>query len=259
MKPKAGDYPNIKFWYRTDFTKSVDKEKKLTQVVKKKQPGALDSSRTSDSDDVTILDPAPASGKKAPRKKPVINEGLRYLEHSDGRPFLPSEISQLSGFSRSLWFGLKGKCLAPQRWGHASSDVLSEYYTKVSHQLPELSLCDNNWKLQLYATQTYPSWAANHLRNSDTIKIKSEPKSELEAETAIPPALSVPTKTSTKRPRLESLGSSSYSARPIQGVDSDVTEMAVASLLELGSSPHVISSPTQVFGLNSGDPHGMYP
>lgn len=241
-KPKAEDYPNIRFWYRADYTKWLNNEKKSTKV-QKRRPGAIDSSVTDD--EITVLDGAPASGSK-----PHGNEGLKYLEHSDGQSFLPADVSQLSRLARSVWHGLKQQGLAPQRWGHASSDVLTEFFAKVSRQLPDLALCDNNWKLQLYATQTYPSWAANHLRNSNAIKIKSEPKSEPDTETVVLPA--VPVKTSGKRPRLQSINSSSAPTRTVEDTTLNVAQTTAESLLELASSPRVGSSPTPILAPNSG-------
>jgi hypothetical protein len=62
--------------------------------------------------------------------------------------------------------------MAPASWGKASEPAYTYFNTEMLN-VPELKYfryCDGNWKLTLWASKAYSSWATNYIKPKDRIK-----------------------------------------------------------------------------------------
>lgn len=88
--------------------------------------------------------------------------GLPFVEHEDGSIATNEEAVQMRRFARSIFTHFNKTGVAPQKWGQL--DVISAdfYFNAMTERFPYLALCENNWKANMIATLSYPSWWRNH-------------------------------------------------------------------------------------------------
>jgi hypothetical protein len=124
------DYPNIKYWYKHQWNSSK------SEVVASSEPGGRGRSRA-------------AQGK---------NVTMGFVEDIDGQPIDGHRATNIRKVTRQIWGELAASGLAPKTWSKIGINALTQFRQQVYEQFPELSYCDNHWKLDRLATDTYSQW-----------------------------------------------------------------------------------------------------
>ena len=138
VPPKQTDYPNIKFWFKREWTKYCN-ELKVAQA-------SVDNPDTSTG----------VRGKS--RAAEGINVMMLYIETEDGRPVDGDVASDIREAARSIWTKLDDVGIAPARWGQANLKIKREYLSKMVELFPYIGLCHQGWKAHQVATDFYPKW-----------------------------------------------------------------------------------------------------
>jgi hypothetical protein len=142
--PKRMDYPKVKFWYRHDWNKFKD--------------GA----------NSTNVGVEPVCGKTLMSKG--INKNTKYIEDADGKPVDGFRLRDIRAHTRAVWESLKNVNRAPSSWGKANAEVAQLYRHEMRTKFPEFALCENDWKADHLATESYPSWYNNHVKSGVEVK-----------------------------------------------------------------------------------------
>lgn len=151
---KREDYPNVKFWYRQDWLNYIKEGGNSTDV------GEL------------------VRGKSLISKG--INKTAKYIEGADGEPVDGYKVRDIRSHARAIWANFQTVGRAPPTWGRADAEIAHVFRREMRLKFFEFSLCDNDWKADLLATENYPSWYNNHIR-ADDIKRESTPNLTLSA------------------------------------------------------------------------------
>ena len=139
----------MKFWHRAEWTTHKNTTKAFTPKDGTK--------------------PARGRGQAAQGKN--IMSG--FIEDENGNAVDGHCVTAIRAHARAIWVSLGKLNLLPATWGKADSKAQQEYRQEMRAKFPELSLCDNNWKADQIATDTYPSWYKNHPENF--LVVKEEP------------------------------------------------------------------------------------
>ncbi len=78
----------------------------------------------------------------------------------------------MRGYARSIYVHFKRTGVAPQKWGQLDVVSAEFFFKSMVDRFPDLAFCENNWKANLIAISTYPSWWRNH-------GSKTEPRNEM--------------------------------------------------------------------------------
>lgn len=132
------EYPNVKFWTRTQWAEVNGKLK--TETLFNTDP-----------------DMAAGSDTKAKRRK-------IYVETADGAPVEEGMLSKIRLTMRSAFQELKRLKLVPDTWTRICHLGRKVYLLTVCRAHPELAFCDNFWKAEQMAIDNFPSWYTNHVR-----------------------------------------------------------------------------------------------
>lgn len=156
------DYPNVKCWYKVDYSNQVKAKKrgetdgKATSVKTKWKPGRPPRSLTQDMDD---------------------HLKHFYLEHKDGTPVSKKEITAMSLKARMTWEELHMKGMAPEMFGKITK-VTWEFYWYSMAALPKFDfilLCEyGEWKLRKWSVNSYFSWMLSSGIRTSNAKLKME-------------------------------------------------------------------------------------
>jgi hypothetical protein len=150
---KQSDYPEIKFWFKRDWTAYEKDHTGEFQVDGSGQRGGQ-------------------QGRVQSSKG--VNVTMRYVELANGEIISGDRASEMRRFARSIWvlFGSKGS--PPPTWGAANVECRKQYCHEMTNRFPELSLCEFDWKAEQIATDNYPSWHNTWSKQQDTIKQEEE-------------------------------------------------------------------------------------
>ncbi|KAJ7071904.1 hypothetical protein B0H15DRAFT_1027588 [Mycena belliarum] len=133
------DYPDVKLWQRSKWTKLIDHQR------------------------------GRSGGKKSSRNS------LFFIEDSDGDAPTEDEKKEIRRFCYTFFFDLRDHNLAPPVWGQASLSTVNDFRAAAEHAYPILRLCHAHWKADQLATIVYFSWYGSHGNASKNKKIKDEP------------------------------------------------------------------------------------
>lgn len=109
---------------------------------------------------------------------PTADPGaLDFIESDDGIPVSVDRIKIIRRTSRELFTSIRAKWeesgrSAPDSWGKMSHGNKLFYREKMKEQYPELGLCEDDWKCEFLATQSYPGWHRNHGRSVEDVKVE---------------------------------------------------------------------------------------
>lgn len=139
------DYPNIKFWARQDWNEAK-------QDIGTHRQGERGRSQA-------------AQG---------VNVAMRYIEDENGQVIDGHRASAMRKLAHSIWMALANTGKAPAKWSQADIVVAQSYRRKMRHHFPKLQLCENDWKVDLIASDNYPSWYShNNSVNKRSVKQES--------------------------------------------------------------------------------------
>lgn len=111
-----------------------------------------------------------------------------YVQDKDGNPVDAERVSNIRQRARAIWRQLLRMGIAPNSWAQAGLDAYDLYEHHMVERFPELSYCEDNWKAHMIASDNYPSWYADHIKET-SIKLESSPAPEnLKRRALSPPA-----------------------------------------------------------------------
>ena len=139
---KREDYPAVKYWYKQDWLIHLK-----------------------DSGNTTEMGMA-IRGKSLIAKG--INKTVKYIEDIEGNPVDGYKVRDICSHARAIWGNFQTIGRVPSTWGKADGETASVYRHEMRLKFFEFALCKNDWKADLLATESYPSWYSNH------IKVKAE-------------------------------------------------------------------------------------
>ena len=92
---------------------------------------------------------------------------MKFVEDESGNVIDGYRASSIRKFARSLWAGLSNAGKAPKSWGKVDAQTSSQFQIEMCRKFPELRLCKGNWKVDLIATMSYPSWSSNQAKEKE--------------------------------------------------------------------------------------------
>jgi hypothetical protein len=135
---KREDYPAVKYWYKHDWLSHLK--------------------NNTDSADVGMA----IRGKSLTAKG--INKTVKYIEDMEGNSVDGYRVTDIRSHARGIWVNFQIAGRAPSSWGKADAGAASYYRREMRLKFFEFALCDNDWKADLLATESYPSWYSNHIK-----------------------------------------------------------------------------------------------
>ncbi|KAM6489241.1 hypothetical protein JOM56_015411, partial [Amanita muscaria] len=70
-----------------------------------------------------------------------------------------ARIKSMTDTAKKLWADLHHHRLAPATWRLISKHADAYYSNNMHIAYPELQLCDENWKVKMFATIRFPDWS----------------------------------------------------------------------------------------------------
>jgi hypothetical protein len=144
------DYPHVKFWTRKEWADYTSNEIATTD----KPRGKVRSSQG-------------------------INVTMRYVEGENGEAVDGHVATEIRRYARSVWVHIANSYGAPPKWGDACVKVSQFYRQHMCSKFPILQFCELDWKVDLIATDNYPSWYSWWVKKS--MGGKMDPKVEEKA------------------------------------------------------------------------------
>jgi hypothetical protein len=153
------DYPDIRFWKKTDWTeycankKSSTNGNTATKLNERMKPRG--KTRISESDE---------------------NVNDQYLEKEDGSTMGGTEAGELRALLRCI-FNEQKKVDAdnmPPSWGSAAMSFRNYIFNQVYLKFPCLQLCRSDWKVSHIAGTTYSSWKSHGKQKIKPEVVKDE-------------------------------------------------------------------------------------
>ena len=96
-----------------------------------------------------------------------INKTVKYIEDIEGKSVDGYKVKDIRSHARAIWMNFQTASRAPSSWGKADVGVASVYRREMRLKFFEFALCDNDWKADLLATESYPSWYTNHVKSNE--------------------------------------------------------------------------------------------
>jgi hypothetical protein len=99
---------------------------------------------------------------KKPRGKVRSSQGINvtmcYVEDENGDVIDGHVATEIRRYARSIWVHISNNYGAPPKWGDADVKVSQTYRRLMYSRFSMLRLCELDWKVDLIATDNYPSW-----------------------------------------------------------------------------------------------------
>ena len=144
---KREDYPAVQYWCKQDWLNHLKK-----------------NNNTTDMEIVAIR------GKSLIAKG--INKTVKYIEDIEGNPVDGYKVRDIRDHARKIWANFQTVGRAPSSWGKADAETASVYRREMRSKFFEFALCENDWKADFLATESYSSWYSNHIK-SNQVKAES--------------------------------------------------------------------------------------
>ncbi|KAF8883800.1 hypothetical protein BD779DRAFT_1674338 [Infundibulicybe gibba] len=98
-------------------------------------------------------------------RKGVKVKRLDFLTDEDGIPVSQTRIDLMTDAAKTAWNQLHFHRLDPTTWGKRTDDAMAYFSAVMRKKFPEFCFCNNNWKIDSFATVRYPDWT-RHCRGS---------------------------------------------------------------------------------------------
>lgn len=138
---KREDYPAVKYWYKQDWVNHL-----------------RNNGNTSDMG-------MAVRGKSLIAKG--INKTVKYIEDTEGKPVDGYKVRDIRSHARAIWANFQTIGRVPSSWGKADAETATVYRREMRLKFFEFALCENDWKADLLATESYPSWYSNHIKSNE--------------------------------------------------------------------------------------------
>jgi hypothetical protein len=83
---------------------------------------------------------------------------MLYVEDKNGKVVDGHVASEIRKYARSVWVHIANIYGAPPKWGDAGVKIAQVYREHMYSRFPMLQFCELDWKVDLIATDNYPSW-----------------------------------------------------------------------------------------------------
>ena len=87
---------------------------------------------------------------------------LDFMTDEHGEVVSRSRLSSMSAKARELFMTLRRHHRAPPKWSARGAEEAEYFSNCMNTAFPELRLCENDWKVQAFATERYPDWCKEH-------------------------------------------------------------------------------------------------
>jgi hypothetical protein len=128
------DYPHVKFWTRKEWADYTSNEVNEIATTGTDKPHSK------------------------VRSSQGINVTMRYVEDEKGEAVNGHVATDIRRYARSIWVHIANTCGAPPKWGEAGVKVSQLYRQHMCSKFLILQFCELDWKVDLIATDNYPSW-----------------------------------------------------------------------------------------------------
>ncbi|OJT06947.1 hypothetical protein TRAPUB_10051 [Trametes pubescens] len=89
-------------------------------------------------------------------------EGISlYLEQEDGTQASKERVRRMADHQRSIWAKFDRDDKLPSKWRAADYELVDAHRTHMYKEFPELALCQNHYKLTLFASEHFSSYIRN--------------------------------------------------------------------------------------------------
>ena len=93
-----------------------------------------------------------------------------FIESEEGIPVSADKIKAISRDSRELFQSIRvlweeSRRSVPESWGKTTFGNKEFFQQKMKELYSELSFCEGDWKCEHLATQLYPGWYRNHVKD----------------------------------------------------------------------------------------------
>ena len=89
---------------------------------------------------------------------------MPYIEDAEGNTVDGYRLRDIRAHARAIWTNFQSVGRLPTTWGRADAEIAGVYRREMRSKFFEFALCDNDWKADLLATESYPSWYSNHVK-----------------------------------------------------------------------------------------------
>jgi hypothetical protein len=93
---------------------------------------------------------------------------MLYVEDENGVVVDGAVASDIRKSARSTWVHIANTYGAPPKWGDAGIKIAQVYREQMYSRFPMLQLCELDWKVDLIATDNYPSWYTHFVKKFKT-------------------------------------------------------------------------------------------
>lgn len=135
---KREHYPNVKYWYRQDWIARVKESGNSTDVTAVIRGETLISKGT--------------------------NNNVLYIEDTEGKTVDGYRLGDIRAHARAIWTSFRSVNRIPTIWSRADAEIAGVYRREMRSKFFEFALCENDWKADLLAAESYPSWYSNHVK-----------------------------------------------------------------------------------------------
>ena len=137
LDPK--DFPNVKNWYQKDYNS-------------KQKTGKQD--RTTDSEDEDDSD------------KPKTSILSSYMVDENGNQMPEHKKMATRNVAREFFHKILMKKRAPDTWSRIPTDCKYELFYRLETKSPFLRYCDDHWKANMVAINSYSQWRKNFVKKA---------------------------------------------------------------------------------------------
>ncbi|KAF8154952.1 hypothetical protein B0H34DRAFT_860719 [Crassisporium funariophilum] len=113
------DFEDVKFWTRREWSTFVDKQ----------------------------------------REKGISTPKLGFLCHEDGKVLSDARFAAIGKYAQEIWAELYRERQDPDTWKNKTETATTYFSNSMRHKFEEFRYCDNDWKVEAYATIRYPDFA----------------------------------------------------------------------------------------------------
>jgi hypothetical protein len=223
VNPNQRDYPDIRFWFKRDYTQAV-KDKKSN-------------------DGVTALNQEANSRGRARLSEGNVNVMCDFIELQDGAVVDGVTAENIRARFRDTFAEQKISAThmqetVPKTWGEASAGFKKFLIKEVYDHFPYMQLCDNDWKVHYLAARVYPNWLKTQRKKEQRIEVKVE---KTENAKAIKYEASADTAESSKKPMDVAQGPS-VPKRKASETDEIASPQQVFKRMRVESHPELASA-----------------
>jgi hypothetical protein len=93
---------------------------------------------------------------------------MLYVEDKNGKVVDGHIASEIRKYARSVWVHIAKVYGAPPKWSDAGVKIAQVYREHMYSRFPFLQFCELDWKVDLIATDNYPSWYSYYIKKSNT-------------------------------------------------------------------------------------------